>query len=244
MSNPRRKPQSSKAKAFTLIELLVVIAIIAILASMLLPALAHSREMAKRIACSATEKQIGVAEMSYASDYRDYIPAPIDSSSYGGSYASNGYWFVLLGPYVGLKTWGPTLPGWVIASNVRTIFWCPSSEGCLSGVSLLVNKRVAGYGMSCYVPPSDDSSYTWQEQYRTYPNLLKVKSASTKIMFGDSQNSYILCRYWDFTQAAPTCYGTDYLRHNLGTNFIYVDGHVAWLSKSSILSMVTAQTLY
>lgn len=68
--NPNR---TRRNKRFTLIELLIVIAIIAILASMLLPALNQAREKGKATSCSGNLKNISLTATLYRNDYNDRI---------------------------------------------------------------------------------------------------------------------------------------------------------------------------
>lgn len=63
-------------KGFTLIELLVVIAVIALLLSIVMPALKKAKALALRLSCTSNLHQVGLAMHSYAAIYDNYLPVP------------------------------------------------------------------------------------------------------------------------------------------------------------------------
>ena len=106
-----------RKKSFTLIELLVVIAIIAILASMLLPALSQARNRAKKISCTSNLKQIGLGLQGYLGDYDDFIPC---SYPVVGGYKT---WADSLQPYLEIKK-GSKVGAYVCAADVNPFnYW-------------------------------------------------------------------------------------------------------------------------
>jgi prepilin-type N-terminal cleavage/methylation domain-containing protein/prepilin-type processing-associated H-X9-DG protein len=127
----RKRNQS----AFTLVELLVVIAIIAVLISLLLPALAKARAAAMQISCMSNQRQIMTAMIAYATDNGGWMPPNYVSDftgMSGSNYTYNPYpWYSgrLAGKYLGNKC--GTNPDSTFGSISTRILYCPSFENPL-----------------------------------------------------------------------------------------------------------------
>lgn len=98
---------------FSLVELLVVIAIIAILMSILFPALKTAREQGKNIGCKNNLKNLGMANAMYANDNEGHVVP----------HAASYYWEGCLAPYLGYKFYPRP------CNNPETVFNCPNNLG-------------------------------------------------------------------------------------------------------------------
>ena len=248
--------------AFTLIELLVVIAIIAILAAMLLPALSKAKQKAQGISCLNNLKQLTVAGMVYAGDFKDAITPNVPLSTAG--------W--VSGDVSGRSITDTTQPtnlmfirnAVIYPYNQSTaIYRCPSDTATVPiGRSLQV--RCRSYSLSCMMGANravDNTGvlldYTAGLESSYHPGLpvnnkftdVKLPGPSDAIFFADEDDSSQVgnCSiddgfYLDGAEGSPVSGGLSQWgnwvasRHGNGGNFSFADGHAAfhkWLEPTT-----------
>ena len=209
-------------KMFTLIELLVVISIIAILASLLLPALKRSREKAKEVQCVSNIRQCLMGSMQYAGDYYGFAPVPYRIPYY------------ISGPNGAMSEvrWAGMLYVMAYLSNMD-VFICPSELATVRTVFSeynLARMQTFSYGITSNysTDPGNLSAFT---------NIYKQDDPSRKILLTEavyymtysSVNRWLPTSYVSYYNGAPTS-TTDrvpYLKHFGKSNAAYMDGHAS-----------------
>ena len=222
------KKQGSRGN-FTLIELLVVIAIIAVLASMLMPALSKVRERARGIQCVSNLKQAGTGMLMYAMDFNDYAPISYNSDSGSGSKYKPGWAGMLATPLA-------TADNEDVALNyVRDwkVFHCPATTNIPApgkynsantyGVWDTWNNPATRYVVSL----------SGGRQFVALPIRLVEKVSSTMYAIDNTNHTSftnVNVGYWE-----SSSYSTA-LRHNNTANAVCFDGHVSVNTRGDFIS--------
>ena len=194
---------------FTLIELLVVIAIIAILASMLLPALSQAKDRAKRISCASNAKQLTLSANMYADDNAEYLPVWL--------FGTGDYWHELLQMYFEGNLEVKNCPAWDVDVGYG---WNYAGWDTAGSWGL-------GYLYDYSSPPGAFA--------RGGPLTLgEISDPDHMFMLGDRcrDGSYLGPPRVNGVRQP----GFIAIRHGRGLNVGYVDGHVGWQSQTFMLS--------
>ena len=125
MTRTRFTAARRSRRGFTLIELLVVISIIAVLASLIAPAVQSARRTARRMECGNNIRQVGIAMQSFASSNNGQLPSLVGNSTFNSTAA---------GANVTLQT------GWPIQIM-------PAMDGSAYVKNLRANALASGYAI-------------------------------------------------------------------------------------------------
>jgi prepilin-type N-terminal cleavage/methylation domain-containing protein len=215
-----RDPSRARILAsFTLIELLVVIAVIAILASLLLPALSKAKEQAHRAVCKSNLRQFGVAITIYADDNQDRLLETLISPG-NARYPGAVYFRAPPGRAdFNAEAFRDYIPGINPETyEVGNIWWCPSSDVPAQKELLSFSASVAGFFNSSYsyyarVDNWNNGPSGRPEDFANRPeDLTADKLRSDRLLMSDTWYFYWVNRSWFYNHGlrGPSMHLPDY----------------------------------
>jgi prepilin-type N-terminal cleavage/methylation domain-containing protein len=245
----KRSPRTRSSRrpgAFTLIELLVVIAIIAILASMLLPALAKAKAKATGITCMNNTKQMMLAYLMYAEDNGDKVIGAADQTASGGprAWIGDGWldWATTpINTNLALLLNPSNAPLAQYIGNSKNIYKCPADK-FLSPAQKRVGwtervRSIAMNAFSGYDPNQDASGLNMWRGFRKTTDLKTRGPADIWIIVDEHPDSindgYMIPVLNGYGGAYAWCDFPSTL-HNGACGFAFMDGHSQihrWLGK-------------
>jgi prepilin-type N-terminal cleavage/methylation domain-containing protein/prepilin-type processing-associated H-X9-DG protein len=179
-------------QAFTLVELLVVIGIIAVLISILLPALGRAREQGLNVKCAANLRQLGTAMLMYIQDNKGYVPkAYYPTSKPDPAVSSVGlYWFDQLAKYMSIPSAWYKAPSRVIDKRPfgGTILACPVAPYSEDKFSYVMNGLMSNN--IAQAPNSSGLYWTFDGRKEEWAltRIVQYRKPSGTMCFSDGSN--------------------------------------------------------